>query len=282
MNGGYGMQLKLQKYEQVRAAPAAITLLALLAIVQTATFAENEEKNASPQTIEFYFVYLPGLLEQDGKTGAIAEVIHEIGNRADITFVMRNIPMRRQDRALLGNQVIVAGPELDRLNAPETDITLRTSLPIAYRRDFAFVRKGTPIPTTIEATQAMKLVTSPATSLPPPIEQLHGLSILETHSDQSAITLLSKGRVNLWINDETTALAALANSDASNIIYDPDRPLHEWPARIVFSKASDDALVDKINAAIQSMIDDGTMNQLLPNNYAEQASRQTAGTPAAE
>lgn len=262
------MRSELQSYGHAKAVLAVFMLL-IFSVLYTPYAVNADNKLAPPLTVEFYHVYIPGLLEKDGKTGALAEAIYEIGNRANIKFVMLNVPVKRQDRALLGDKVVVAGPALDVLETEDVSFSLRTSLPIAYRRDFAFVRKGTTIPASIEATKTMKLVTSPTTSLPPPIAQLHGSNILETHSDQSAITLLSKGRVDLWVNDETSTLAALAGSGVNNITYNPDTPLHEWPARMLFSKACDDALIERIDAAIQSMIDDGTMHRLLPNNYSK-------------
>ena len=232
-----------------------------------------EPANATPahQTnkIDFYFVYLPGLLEKDGKTGALVEVIQEVGNRARVVFNMHHLPIKRQDREVRRNKAVVVGPQLDRPDPDDVNKDLRSSVPLAFRRDFAFVRTGTPIPQTIDDIRKMVLVTTPTTRLPPLLARLEGLVNLETHSDLSAIMLLSKGRVDLWVNDKTITLDAVKATSVTNIIYNPNKPYYLWPARLIYSNAVSPDVVARIDSAILSMVHDGTLKAKLPNNFTD-------------
>ncbi len=219
--------------------------------------------------IDFFFIYLPGLLEKDGQTGALAEVIREAGSRAQVVFNMHHLPINRQDRELRSGKAVVAGPHLDRPSPDDINKDLRSSVPLAFRRDFAFVTTGTPVPHTIDEIKKMVLVTTPTTRLPPPLARLEGLTILQTHSNLSAIALLSKGRVDLWVNDKTITLDAIEAASVANISYNPDKPYYVWPSRLVYSNAVSPHVIARIDAAILSMVNDGTLKASLPNNFTD-------------
>jgi len=242
--------------------------LFVIVILMNSEFVHAAKEPAADE-IDFFFVYLPGLLEKDGITGPLAEVIHEVGSRARVVFNMHNLPIKRQDRELRRGKAVVVGPQLDRPSADNINTDLRSSVPLAFRRDFAFVIAGTPIPRAIEEIKEMVLVTTPTTMLPPPLARLEGLTIIETHSNLSAINLLSKGRVDLWVNDKTITLDAIKGAGVANITYNPNKPYYQWPARLIYSETVSPNLVAKIDAAILSMVGDGTLKAMLPNNFTD-------------
>ncbi len=238
-------------------------VLCLITSAQTAVAATDHRGNE----IDFHFVYLPGLLEKDGKTGKLAQAIHEVGKRAHVTFRMQHMPIKRQDRELTRNKPLVAGPQLDRGTPDSGFKPLRASIPLAFRQDHAFVLRGIHIPRTIEEIKKMTLVVTPTTRLPPPLHNLDGLTILETHSATSAISLLSKGRVDLWVNDKTMTLDAVQVAGVTNITYDAVKPFFVWPARLIYSDAVSSDIIERIDRAIMSMVEDGSLKAQLPNNF---------------
>ena len=217
--------------------------------------------------LELYFLTLPGLLEHDGISGPIGEALTEVSARAGVEFERHHVPMNRLIRQLQAGGAAAGVPQLGAMVPERFEEKMRLSPPIVFRHDYAFVRAGTPVPHSIDEMRKMVIVLSPNTVLPPPVAKLDGLSLLETHSDVSAISLLSRGRADLWISDGTTSLDIIDQSETSNVIYDADRPFFTWPAHIVFSKQVDQHVVDRINKAIMQMARDGTLASLLPGNF---------------
>lgn len=217
--------------------------------------------------IDLYFLSLPGLLEEDGNTGPLAKVIQGISDRADITFVMHHVPMNRLIRHLQQDVPAIGFPQLGPMVQKRFGTPMTMSPPVVFRHDFAFVRKGTPVPKTVADLEKMVLVTSPITTLPPTLQGMKDLHVIETHSDVSAITLISKGRADVWINDETTTLTAIKAANVNNMTYTQDNPFHVWPAHIVYSNAVNQAVIKRIDDAILNMANDGTLARLLPDNF---------------
>lgn len=219
--------------------------------------------------IDLYFLTLPGLLEPDGFSGPIGEVLTEASSRAGVEFVRHFVPMNRLIRQLKAGIPAAGVPQLGAMVPERFNEKMRISPPIVFRHDYAFVRAGTPIPRTTEEMRKMVIVVSPTTVLPPPVAKLEGLSILETHSDVSAISLLSRGRADLWISDGTTSLDAIGKSETTNVTFDAGRPFFTWPAHIVYSAEVDQRIVDRIDKAIMGMADDGVLASLLPRNFVD-------------
>ena len=162
--------------------------------------------------VDLYFISLPGLLESDGVSGPIGEALTEASNRSGVEFIRHFVPMNRLIRQLKVGVPAAGVPQLGPMVIERFKQNMRISPPIVFRHDYAFVRTGTPIPRTAEDMRNMVIVVSPTTVLPPPLAKLEGLSILETHSDVSAISLLSRGRADLWVSDGTTSLDAIKKS----------------------------------------------------------------------
>jgi len=234
------------------------------------------QASAATDNLKLYYLTLPGLLEPDGTSGPFAFTLREIGRRSGVTFQMQPLPMNRMIRVLQGNERAAGVPQLGPMVSKRYASSMRLSPPVVFRCDYAFVREGTPIPASVEEIRRQVLVISPLTTLPPPIAALQGLTVLEAPSDEAALTALATGRATLWINDETTTQAAIRSAGITNITYDPSAPVFVWPAHIVYSAAVDDALVARIDSAILSMARDGSMKELLPQNFADQYERYLA------
>ncbi|SDD90819.1 substrate-binding periplasmic protein [Kordiimonas lacus] len=227
-------------------------------------------KAAADDTLRLYYLALPGLLEGENGAnhGPLAKVIREVSKRADVEFQLQYMVMNRMIRELQTEEAAAGVPQLGAMIKFRYERPVQLSLPIVFRRDYAFVRTNTTIPHTLNEIRKMVLVISPMTTLPPPLNVIRDeLAILETHSDASALTLLSKGRADVWINDETTTRAGILEADVDNIKYDANRPFYVWPAHMVFSKSVSPALIKRIDAAILSMVRDGTMDRALPKNF---------------
>lgn len=254
-----------------------VILAATLAI--TALFISTKPAGAA-DTIRLYYLTLPGLMESDGKSGPIADILHEICIRSSLHFDMKHMNMNRMIRALQTEEPAAGVPQLGAMIRERFGQKMRISPPIVFRFDYAFVRKGTTIPRSVSDMKHMVLVHSPMTTLPPPLRGVTGLMTLETHSDASALSLLASGRADLWVNDETTTRTAMANAGVDNIAYDPTEPFYVWPAHMVYSPTLDQAIVARINAALLSMANDGTLKAHLPRNYAEQYEASYSYVPA--
>lgn len=233
--------------------------------------------SAAADNLKLYYLTLPGLLEPDGTSGPFAFTLREISRRSGVTFQMQQMPMNRMIRVLQGNEPAAGVPQLGPMMSKRYASEMRLSPPVVFRCDYAFVRDGTPVPSSMEDIRRQVLVISPLTTLPPPIAALEGLTVLQAPSDEAAVTALATGRATLWINDETTTRAAIRSAGVTNITYDPTAPIFVWPAHIVYSAAVDAAVVARIDSAILSMARDGSMKEMLPQNFADQYERYLAG-----
>lgn len=217
--------------------------------------------------IDMYHIALPGLIEADGVSGPVGAVLREISDRSGVRFNRMLVPMNRLIRDLQRDIPALGVPQLGPMITKRFGDKVTISPPMVFRRDFAFVRMGTPIPRTIDEIRPLVIVVAPTTVLPPPLARLDGLSILDTHSDVSAIRLVSRGRADVWVNDETNTLDAIRKAGVTNVVYDSAEPFHVWPGHIVYSQAVDEALRARIDRVILEMADDGTLERLLPRNY---------------
>ncbi|NVJ99235.1 MAG: transporter substrate-binding domain-containing protein [Alphaproteobacteria bacterium] len=229
-------------------------------------------------TLRFYFLPLPGLLGEDGKSGSLGKAIAEIGNRSGIRFQLVHSNQNRLIRELKGDAPAAGAPQLGAMVAERFGQNMRLSVPLVFRWDFVFVRSGQTIPHAIEDIRKKILVVSPMTTLPPPLNDIREtLTVLETHSDASALLLLSKGRADIWINDETTTMAAKEEAGVSNIHYDAEQPFYVWPAHIVYSAQVEATVINRIDEAILSMVRDDSLKDLMPQNFASRYERYLSG-----
>jgi len=243
--------------------------LMLVAAILVTSFIAKPQIVTADDRLLLYYLHLPGLLGPDGKSGPVGKILAEISARSGIRFQLRRTILNRMVRELQKNVPAAGVPQLGAMIPVRFEKDIRLSPPIVFRFDYAFVRTGTRIPNNVEEMKKMVLVVSPMTTLPPPLRGLADLTVLKTHSDASALTLLSTGRADLWVNDETTTQTAQNASGVTNIKHDPNKPFHIWPAHMVYSPVLDGTLIDRIDKAINAMAADGTLKKLLPRNYAE-------------
>lgn len=244
--------------------PFRVPLLIILLILSVSIRAAAED------SLRLYYLSLPGLLEADGKTGPFATTLREVSRRAVVRFDMRHMVMNRMIRELLEDAPAAGVPQLGPMVEERFHHQMRLSPPVIFRCDYVFVRRDTDIPRTAPEMAGKTLVVSPLTTLPPPLRDTGGITVLKTPTDANALIALSMGRADMWVNDETTTMAAIKESGVTNIIYDSETPFYTWPAHMVFSDAVPETIVLRINDAILSMARDGTLARQLPQNFASQ------------
>ncbi|TNE63852.1 MAG: transporter substrate-binding domain-containing protein [Alphaproteobacteria bacterium] len=227
-------------------------------------------KAVAEDEVRLYFIAIDGLLSDDGHKGPLAEMLSEIGTRAGVHFDLKQLPVNRMIRTLVQEDAPAAGvPQMLDVVREKYPEDVRLSPPLIFRRDYVFVRKSRSIPDTPDQVAAMVIAKSPINSLPPNIRHRNDLTVIEARDMVSALRLLSRGRADAWISDETSTLELLAETGIDNVHYDRARPFYVWPAHIVYSAALDQLIAERIDNAILSAARDGTAHRLLPGNFVD-------------
>lgn len=237
-------------------------LLLCMASLSTVAQAANAK-------LQVYYIPLEPLISRDGPKGPLMEVLFELGHRAKVKIEARYLPLLRIARTLDNGGQTASFPMLKSTIRNLYKKPVRLSVPIAFRISQTYVRPGKKPPLTLDGFKKLVLATSPSATLPEPLNQTSGLTVLETPSLATALKLLARGRVDALIHDRTLTNHAIRQNALQGIASDPAGLHFIQPAYIAFSSGVKAATVSKLNVAILSMVADGTLKKLLPGNFVD-------------
>lgn len=216
-----------------------------------------------------YYVPLEPLISSDGRNGPLIEAIEEIGRRAQVRFDPRHLTLPRIARKIDDGARVATFPILEATARKTFKGTVRLSAPMGFRISQVYMRKGDTTPQTISAFEHRVLVTAPNASLPAPLYASKALTTLEARSLKAALNILLRGRADILINDITITDYVIQSTGLTGVGRDAEGLTFVQPAHIAFSSTVPRRLSSRINIAILSMVADGTLKRLLPNNFVE-------------
>ncbi len=197
---------------------------------------------------------IPYFIESPEK-GQFVELLREASDRAGLDIDIRLYPKKRALGLFQMGTVDALMPH----SSAGVELPSYKSIPILNKRDFVFVRKGTPIPTSIAELEGRRIGLTSQYAYPKSLTENTNIEFSRApNSDLNNIKMLSIGRFDGSIIEERSGLKAIAEAGIDNVTYDENHPINELHVWVLFSKTScGQVYADRINAAFQEMIADG-------------------------
>lgn len=220
-------------------------------------------------SIQLFFEPLAPLVSEDGKSGQLIDALKEIELRSGIKINSQIMPYNRSFRKIEENEPVASAPYLIEAMSPKSLEKIQTSVPIAFRISLIWARNGVAFPNSLADIKSHTIASADSARLPPSLEKEDGLRIISTYDIKSAIHILKLGRADIFINDYATTKAAIEAEEANNISFDPHGFRFIEPATIIYAHSVEKRLIDKIDQAIISMANDGTLLKLMPHSFVK-------------
>lgn len=191
-------------------------------------------------------VQIPLMSESPNK-GVFIDLLHDISQRSGLKFEVHVYPGKRAHYLFEQREVDLLLP-FPKGNRKKTGLLTD---PIYSKRDFIFVKKGTPIPKTLAQASGMHLGITEHYKYDARLYEQENLKLQQTHSDLLNVRKLHSGRIDGFIAEEYSALSALKKSGLTDIVYDQKNPLFTYDA-VMLMQATPESMqaLKQINAAL--------------------------------
>lgn len=209
---------------------------------------------------------IPHFIESNNR-GVFINLVREGAIRAGLELTISVFPKKRALMMFKTGEVAALIPHS---NVGER-VAAYKSTPLFIKRDFAFVRGGTPIPDSIDALEGLSVGLTAQYAYPKSLTSNKKIIFgKKPNSDTDNIKMLSMGRHDVSIIEEHSGLKAISEAGVKNIVYDPRNPISEILVWMLFSKNDcGKNQSEKINAAFSSMKTDGIWTSIMKQSQNE-------------
>jgi len=200
------------------------------------------------------------LFVESATEGEFMELLWAAAKRADLDLDIRLYPKKRALNLFQAGAVDALVPH----SSAGVELPAYKSLPILIKRDFVFVREGSPVPTSVRDLEGQLIGLTAQYAYAEILTSNPGIRFSRApNSDLENIKMVSAGRFDGAVIEERSGLTAIAEAGVSNIIYDPASPINELQVWVLFAKTDCGRVyADKINAAFRDMISDKEWNAI--------------------
>ncbi|CTQ52018.1 Bacterial extracellular solute-binding proteins, family 3 [Roseibium album] len=208
---------------------------------------------------------IPYFVESEDK-GVFVNLIRTAARRAGLELTIKVYPKKRALKLFQHGRVNALLPH----SSAGTDLPSYKSTPILIKRDFVFVRRGTPIPKTISELEGLQIGLTKQYAYSNLLTSNKNIEFSRApHSDLANIKMLSFGRLDGSIIEERSGLKAISDAGVGNIVYDRQHPINEFLVWVLFSKDKcGKQLSNKMNSEFSAMKSDGKWEEVMtpPNS----------------
>ena len=232
-----------------------ISLIVVTVAIPTTSFADTQCK-----TLNVAAAQIPHFIENENK-GVFIHLIRTAAKRAGLKLTVNVYPKKR---ALRTFEIGRANSLLPHSSAGAPVPSYR-SMPILIKRDFVFVRRGSPIPASIKELEGLHIGLTKQYAYPKSITSNTRILINRTPTtDENNIRMLSAGRLDGSIIEEASGLRAISEAAVNNVVYDKFQPINELQVWMLFSKNEcGKKNMEKINSEFAAMKSDGTWQSIM-------------------
>ena len=220
-----------------------------------ATAATEEECS----TLSVAAARIPHYIE-NRTTGIFIELLTEATKYAGLDLKVSVLPKKRALQQFLRGHFNALIPH----SSAGQKLDAYKSVPILIKRDFAFVRRGSSPPKTIEDMVGLRVGLTSQYAYPKSLTEREDINFTsQARSDQMNIRMLLAGRYDVAIIEQKSGLEAASSVGREQIIYDPRHPISELKVWIQYEKtACGQFYKQKIDQAISEMKADGNWRDL--------------------
>lgn len=223
-----------------------IVYIALLGIALSICFLSESQAGTR---LKVAAVHIP-LMSESPTQGVFIDLLKDISQRSGLEFDVKVYPGKRAHYLFQQGEVDLLLP-FPKGNRKKTGLLTD---PIYSKRDFIFVKKGTPIPKTLEEAAGMRLGITEHYKYDARLYAQADLKLETTHSDLLNVRKLHSGRIDGFVAEEYSALSALKKSGFEDILYDQDHPVFTYDAVMLVQTTTQGLkTLEQINAALAEL-----------------------------
>lgn len=236
-------------------------LIVTAVIALCATVSREATADANCNSLNVAAAEIPHFIESDEK-GVFVELLRTAATRANLDVNIRVYPKRRALNLFQSGSVNTLLPH----SSAGVVVPSVKSDPILIKRDFVFVRAGTPVPRSASELEGLRIGLTKQYAYSKDLTSNKNIEFSdEPNSDLDNIKMLSIGRFDGSIIEERSGQKAIVDAAVDNIIYDRNHPISEFQVWILFSDNDcGRSLSERVNAAFGVMKSDGTWDTILP------------------
>ena len=203
-------------------------------------------------------VYIPLMIEKDG-TGLFIKLADEIARRAGIVFDYDVLPALRAVSIYKAGKVDAVFPATSR----SSDILGSRSAAIYIRRDYAFVREGSPLPRQIQDLEGLSVIINPNYDHNKLLLNNPKITLVKGRNDVSSMKMLARGRGEALVVEARSGMEAMKQAGVGNLVFDPKNPITSVDAFFVFKPGERGKdLAKRVSKAIKEIVEDGTYKSM--------------------
>ena len=205
-------------------------------------------------------VYPIPLMIESPTSGIFVEVVQELIRRTGADFEIVVYPAQRTVGAFHAGEIDAFFPALDVLIENDKSATE----PMYVKSDFAFVRKGDPACKSIADLEGKKVGITAGYPYAKELMDNPKVSLVVGPNDVSNLQKLSMGRIDVFVVEEKTGLAALKEAGVDNVEYPADSPISRQNVYVAFQPTEVGAdLAAKFSKALLEMQQDGSFGTIM-------------------
>ena len=227
----------------------------ILALACTVALASSV--HAAPFKIAGYPI---PLMIESSSSGIFVEIVQELIQRTGEDFEIVVYPAQRTVNAFSAGEVDAFFPALDVLIEKEKSATE----PMYVKSDFAFVRKGSAACKSIADLEGKKVGITGGYPYAKELTDNPNVGLVVGPNDVSNLQKLSLGRIDVFVVEEKTGLAAMKEAGVDNVEYPADSPISRQNVYIAFQPTeTGKKQADKFSNALKEMQQDGTFGKIM-------------------
>lgn len=231
-----------------------IITLAVLAAIMSSPI-----NSASADKVYSFVSYPIPLLVNDAEHGFFVDVLAEASRRAQLRYELHLYPTRRSMKRFESGLADAIIPALPATLAHPAAL----SRPIFAKRIHGVVLKGTPVPKSIEELHGKRVGLVRGFAYPDSIIDNDEIRVDYASTPAKSVQRLLNGWVDVVVADMFTISKAIPELGKEHFAFDLQHVLHAQPAYIAFQNTEEGQwLARRISAALDSMINDGTYDNL--------------------
>jgi polar amino acid transport system substrate-binding protein len=217
--------------------------------------------SASAHAAQFKIAGYPiPLMIENANSGLFVEIVKELISRTGQDFEVVVYPAPRTVASFHAGEIDAFFPALDVLI--ETDKA--ATEPMYVKKDFAFTRTGEPEIRSIQELAGKKVGITAGYPYVKELTANPAITLDVGPNDLANAAKLSAGRIDVFVVEEKTGLAALAQSGVDNVTYPADSPISEQNVYIAFQATEvGKAQAEAFSKALLEMQQDGTFGKIM-------------------
>ncbi len=210
------------------------------------------------QTVKIASFPIPLMVESPTQ-GIFVELTLEIARRADVSIIITVLPPMRTISEFESLAIDCVFPALD----PTMPGPVAKSTPIYNKVDYVFYLKTAPLKT-LKDLEGKRVGLTRGYPYSKELTENKKIIISYVDSDVANMKMLGAGRIDAFVVEEKSGLSALAQSEQTNIAYDPKQFLSSLAVYYAFHATEQGKiLAEKFSKALQSMQADGSFAALM-------------------